>query len=95
MPTYVGDFQCPVCGEEVKAGAAACPECGACEKTGLNAGYSGGSFHDGLELPDDDFDYEEFLKKEIEGKHQKSKKEWLIAVIALAVIMVWALAYVF
>ena len=40
-------FTCPVCGEEVPAGALACPECGSDDKTG----WSPETEYDGLDLP--------------------------------------------
>ncbi|HUA38016.1 MAG TPA: zinc ribbon domain-containing protein [Candidatus Sulfopaludibacter sp.] len=53
------DF-CPNCGAEVPPGAKACPECGADEKTG----WSEQARYDHLDLPDDDFDHDEFVKRE-------------------------------
>ncbi|MEM6259318.1 MAG: zinc-ribbon domain-containing protein [Planctomycetota bacterium] len=43
-------FICPVCGEEVKANALACPHCGADEETG----WSEDTAFDGMELPVDE-----------------------------------------
>ncbi|MEM6504702.1 MAG: zinc-ribbon domain-containing protein [Planctomycetota bacterium] len=43
-------FICPVCGEEVKADALACPHCGADEETG----WSEDTAFDGMELPVDE-----------------------------------------
>lgn len=43
-----GSFPCPVCGERVPAGAAACRECGSDESTG----WSEDTLYDGLDLPD-------------------------------------------
>jgi hypothetical protein len=43
-----GSFVCPVCGERVPAGAAACRECGSDETTG----WSEDTLYDGLDLPD-------------------------------------------
>ena len=54
-------FSCPVCGQEVPPNAKACPECGACGKSGWNFQAS----PDGLGLPDDDeFDYDKFIEGE-------------------------------
>ena len=46
---------CPVCGEDVPAGARACPECGADENSGWN---TDDAIYDGLDLPDEGFDAE-------------------------------------
>jgi hypothetical protein len=43
-------FSCPVCGALVPRKAKACPECGACEKSG----WSEDQLYDGLDLPDED-----------------------------------------
>lgn len=42
-------FSCPVCGADVPRKAKACPECGACEKSG----WSEDQYLDGLDLPED------------------------------------------
>lgn len=54
-------FPCPVCGEEVPDGARACPHCGADEQTGWN---EEATHLDGLDLPDEEFNYDEFVKNE-------------------------------
>ncbi len=51
----------PFCGEDVPAKAKSCPHCGACEKSGWNEDNRAA---DGLDLPDDDFDYEKFAHEE-------------------------------
>ncbi len=52
---------CPVCGEDVPRNAAACPGCGADHDTGWNEEATA---TDGLDLPDGEFDYDEFVKRE-------------------------------
>lgn len=42
-------FECPNCGEDVPAGALACPACGADDETG----WSEDTMYDGLDLPID------------------------------------------
>jgi hypothetical protein len=54
-------FPCPICGGDVPAKAKACPHCGACDKTGWNKEARAS---DGLDLPDDDFDYQKFTEEE-------------------------------
>ncbi len=51
---------CPNCGAEVPPGARACPECGSDEQTG----WSDEARVGGLDLPDEEFDYEDFAKRE-------------------------------
>ena len=51
---------CPNCGAEVPRDAKACPECGSDETTG----WSKKAYADNLGLPDEDFDYDKFVKEE-------------------------------
>ena len=89
-------FNCPVCGEEVKIGAKICPECGADDTSGWKEEYvQHDHVYDNLDLPDKDFDYDEFMRKEFGGDKKKSGKEWLVAAIALFIIIVWILIYIF
>ena len=72
--------------------ASACPECGADDTTGWNAGRA---VYDGLDLPDDEFDYDEYLRKEFGGTDKPAKKRlpWLgiigltLALIALILVI--------
>ena len=80
-------FNCPVCGEEVPNGAKACPECGACDKSG----WSGQAYASDLGLPDRDFDYEKFVADEFGGGRKKSSWQWVWWVVALLLViaMIW------
>ena len=51
---------CPNCGADVPRNARACPECGSDEQTGWSEDAATG----GLDLPDDEFDYDKFVKEE-------------------------------
>jgi hypothetical protein len=53
--------QCPVCGEWVPRGQLACDGCGACAKSGWK---DDANARDGLDLPDEDFDYDAFVERE-------------------------------
>jgi hypothetical protein len=55
---------CPNCGADVPRNATACPACGADEKTG----WSEEVYADGLNLPDESFDYDEFVDREFGKK---------------------------
>jgi len=75
---------CPNCGADVPRNAKACPECGSDEKTG----WSEDAGRDGLDLPDDEFDYEEFVKREFDPEQKVVPRGihwfwWLIAVLIL------------
>lgn len=82
--------QCPVCGEWVYRGQASCDECGACERSGWK---SDSSVYDGLDLPDDDFDYDEFIANELgEGKSKPPLPVfWWWVGIVLVIAMGWAM----
>jgi hypothetical protein len=82
---------CPVCGAEVPPNARACPECGADEHTG----WSEEAGAEGLDLPDEKFDYEEFVKREFGGgKNPKPRGIhwlWWAVGILLVAAFVWGL----
>jgi uncharacterized membrane protein YvbJ len=80
---------CPNCGADVPAGAKSCPECGADEHTG----WSEDACASGLDLPDDSFDYNEFVQREFESGKKPMPFGirwywWLAAIIILAVFVV-------
>jgi hypothetical protein len=76
---------CPHCGADIPPDARACPECGADEETG----WSEDAGTEGLELPEENFNYEEFVKREFSGRkspvpHGIHWFWWVIAVLILA-----------
>jgi hypothetical protein len=74
---------CPHCGAEVSPNAKACPECGSCERTG----WSDRAVADRLDLPDQEFDYDDFVRSEFGTERQRSHGlkwyYWLAAVLIL------------
>ena len=72
---------CPNCGADVPRGARACPGCGADE----NTGWSDEAYASKLGLPDDSFDYGDFVDREFGGKKIKPRGVkwhwWLVALI--------------
>jgi len=74
---------CPNCGADVPPTARACPECGADEQTGWSEAASA----DGLGLPDENFDYDDFVKREFGDKSPVPRGvQWYWWVIALVVV---------
>jgi ribosomal protein L40E len=75
---------CPHCGAEVPPGAKVCPECGSDERTG----WSEKAHYDNLNLPDENFDYDDFVKREFGGKQTVPRGIhwfwWIIAVLVIA-----------
>lgn len=78
-------FHCPHCGADAHPNAAGCRECGARKVDGR---WEDPEAYDGVDLPDDDFDYEEFIRNEFgegEGRDRSFRKTfwWVVAVITL------------
>ena len=76
---------CPNCGADVPRNAKACPECGSCEETG----WSEEAASSGLDLPDENFDYDDFVAREFgEGqpRQRANAKLWFIVGIVVVVI---------
>jgi len=85
-------FECPVCGGQVPVTAKACHHCGACDKSGWNEDAAAS---DGLDLPDDSFDYEKFKQEEF-GKPRRPqglKFMWWITAVFLLVVTVGLTIY--
>ena len=80
---------CPNCGADVPRNARACPECGSDEKTG----WSEQAAYDHLDLPDDSFDYNEFVEREFSGHEPRPRGWFLWAVIAIVLcfLLVWGI----
>ena len=78
---------CPNCGTAVPAQAVACPECGADEDTG----WSDDAYVQGLGLPDEDFDYDEFVERELEEPDRPTLKpqglHWFWGFVALGLVI--------
>lgn len=80
---------CPACGAEVPAKARACPECGADERTGWNTDQA---LYDGLDLPDTDFNYDDFARREFGVKrHRVAAKRVLWVVLTAAILLVFVI----
>ena len=76
---------CPICGEDVPRDSLACPECGADHNSGWREEAAS---YDGLDLPDDGFDYDEFAQREFgSGIKPAGIKTiwWITAIVVLAV----------
>ena len=75
---------CPNCGAEVPAGAKACPECGSDAMTG----WSEMAHADNLGLPDEEFDYDEFVKEEFgSGRAKPRSITWFWWGVALLLVL--------
>jgi len=82
---------CPNCGAEVPPNAKACPKCGSDEQTG----WSEEASSSGLNLPDEDFNYDDFVKKEF-GDHSPVPRGirwwwWLLALVVAILFLLFAI----
>ena len=81
------DF-CPNCGAELSPNSKACPECGSDESTG----WSEGARYDSLDLPDHEFDHDDFVKREFGGTQLKPRGLhwlwWLVAAFLVAAFFI-------
>jgi hypothetical protein len=84
---------CPVCGEFVPKGSYACTHCSADDRSGWKEDDS----YDGLNLPDEEFNYDEFLKNEFGDSEISNKLHplWSVTGIILLIlsiigILIWA-----
>lgn len=78
---------CPNCGAELPPKARACPECGSDERTGWSEEADTGA----LGLPDEEFDYEAFVRQEFEGEERGGPPRWAkwAAAVVLAAFLAW------
>jgi predicted nucleic acid-binding Zn ribbon protein len=85
---------CPVCGADVPRTARACPQCGADEQSGWN---DEATVYDGLDLPDEEFSYEEFAEREFGQKRRRTARErlgWIVvAIVALLLVLALILGW--
>ena len=80
---------CPHCGAEVPRSAKACPVCGSDDQTG----WSSQARHDSLDLPEENFDYDDFVKREFSGKKPIPRGIhwfwWLVALLLIGLVLLW------
>ena len=81
---------CPQCGAEVPPRAKACPGCGSDEKTGWSDEARGNA----ADLPDDNFDYDDFVQREFGGATPKPRGiSWLWWCVAVALLLIFLFAF--
>lgn len=98
-------FLCPECGADVPVGSKGCQACGPRkiaqkmrrkkEKVARKKrSWEQDSVYDGLELPGEDFDYEDYVEREFGGKpHRRVGLAWywyLTAILLLALFFFFA-----
>jgi hypothetical protein len=91
MPVKPPPEICPYCGADVPRKSLACPECGSDYETG----WSEDAEAQRLDLPDDKFDYDEFVKEEFGGERQRREIRprgisWLWWTVAVLLLLAFA-----
>jgi len=78
---------CPVCGEDVPRASLACPECGADHHSGWR---EDAETYDAAALPDEDFNYDQFVRREFGAgpKPTAIKPVWWVTAILVLVVLV-------
>jgi hypothetical protein len=83
-------YRCPFCDREVRVGKP-CPGCAARKEKPARKSWEQDAAADGLDLPGDDFDYDEFVAREFGGgPHRKLGVKWywwLLGVVALVALV--------
>ena len=80
---------CPNCGAMVPHRAKACPECGSDDETG----WADDAVAQRLGIPDDSFDYDEFVRGEFADRRSELRPRgiawlwWGVAVLLLVVLL--------
>jgi len=91
-------FICPDCGAEVRVGSRGCARCASDRATKAwddHKPWEQDEAYDGVDLPDENFDYEEFVDQEFGGRQRRSRHEWfwwavaVVLLVSLAVSWVW------
>lgn len=89
--SYASDGTCPNCGSPLADEAVACPECGSCEETGWSERARYDSI--GVDYDENEFDYDEFVEREFEGGRKGSRRQMVVAAIAIALIIAFLAAF--
>ena len=80
---------CPHCGAPLPRKAKACPECGSDE----NTGWSDSAQADHLGIPEESFDYNEFVQEEFGSSRNPKPKgiRWIWWITALILVVAFLL----
>jgi hypothetical protein len=77
-------YTCPTCGSDVRVGS----PCPGCAKKPKKPAWSQPKSHDGLHLPDDDFDYDSFIEREFSQlPHRALRIPWYWWTLAIFLIL--------
>jgi hypothetical protein len=82
---------CPNCGADVPRNARCCPECGADE----TSGWSDSAYTNRLGIPDDSFNYDQFVKEEFGRESKPRGISWIWWVTALILVLLFGSYFLF
>lgn len=95
-------YLCPGCDKEVRVGTRGCPYCNPPAKRRkrpkaaakrARKSWAQDSAYDGLDLPDESFDYDDFVAREFGHKpHRKAGIQWYWWVTAVVLLVLIVLA---
>lgn len=94
---------CPGCGAELRVGVRGCPRCSKPRRRrrrrkvpaagAEKRSWEQDSSHDGLDLPDEDFDYDDFVAREFgKAPHRRVPIRWYWWVTAIVILLLIVLA---
>ena len=90
-------YLCPSCGQEVQVGAD-CPGCPKRKpakpkkrKRAPKRSWEQDSYYDGMDLPDQDFDYDDFVAKEFGVPHQRLQVKWYWWVLGIFILILFSI----
>jgi hypothetical protein len=81
---------CPVCSEDIPRNSLACPKCGADHNSGWG---EDADTYDAVDLPDEDFNYDEFVKQEFGSSPKPTAIKTFWWVIAIVLIVAFIAIY--
>lgn len=91
---------CPGCGLELKVGISGCPKCRPKPKRRkkpkakqARQSWEQDPSYDGLDLPDEDFDYDEYVAREFGNQPHKKLGiawYWWVTGMVLLIVMFWS-----
>lgn len=85
--TEVMSYVCPFCGGEVRVGKP-CPGCAKKVKKPARKPWEQSKSKDGLDLPDGDFDYDDFIAREFgKAPHRVLGLKWYWWALAVALLV--------
>jgi hypothetical protein len=89
----VDRYTCPGCSRDVPISRTGCPHCRPAKparKKSEKRSWQQDRTYDGLDLPDEDFDYDDFVEREFGRKpHRKIGVRWYWWCLGLGLVLLW------